>query len=305
MAKEPQWSRLAWQGIAFDVPADWCPGQLQGDWDTGYLRVEDELNVRLELRWETLGRRTATASALVDNFLRQTQKKLRRGEAQPQVVRDRSVPQLSAHDHEVFTWRGSYHAHSLMLVCGDTRRVVHLRVFFEPGNELKSLTRHVFASATSGARDGLAEWNVFDFVFRLAPDWRLQTSGLKTGCLQLAFRDGRDDLEVTRFSLAEIVLRRAPMDEWFRGQFAKALKGFRTTLAEEAYREHASLRCTGMLRARSRPFGLLRRRRYVTARLWHCPECDKLFAVRLVGDVPDDSRVDAIADTVVCHGHEE
>ena len=57
MAHDDEWTRLAWQGIAFDTPADWCPGQLQGSFETGYLRVEDELNIRLELRWEPLGRR--------------------------------------------------------------------------------------------------------------------------------------------------------------------------------------------------------------------------------------------------------
>jgi len=56
MNEPAHWTRLGWHGIAFDVPEDWCPGQLEGDRANGYLRVEDESRVRLELRWETPGR---------------------------------------------------------------------------------------------------------------------------------------------------------------------------------------------------------------------------------------------------------
>lgn len=302
MANVAHWSRLGWQGIAFDVPAEWCPGQLQGDWAGGYLRVEDELSIRLELRWESLrGRRLPDASALVDNFLRQTAKKRRRGEAKPEVVRGRSVPALGAFDHEVFTWRGAFNAHSLLVVCPATARAVHVRVFFEPKDELKSITRRIFASVTTGPHDGQCEWSVFDLAFRLAANWRLETSSLRTGCLQLAFRDGREELEVSRFSLAELVLRKASFEQWFEGAFAKPLKRFRRELDEASYRGHAALWCEGVMRTRSRPLGLLRRKRYLTALAWLCPEADKLFVVRAVADAPDDPRVRECADTVECH----
>jgi hypothetical protein len=302
MAQDTAWGRLAWQGIAFDVPADWCPSQLQGDFKSGYLRVEDELRVRLELRWESLRKRLPEASDLVDNFLRQTRKKLGRRQPEPDIVRGRSVPALEPQDHEVFTWRGSFNAHSLLLVCAETRRVVHLRVFFEAGDEQKALTRRVFASVSSGPQDGQLEWNVFDLGFRLDADWRLESSALRTGCLELAFREGRDELVVARYSLAELSLREATLKQWLARTLGKPLRGFRVEVDEEAsFRQHAALRFGGRSRAGAKPLGLFRRRRHLTGLAWHCPEADKIFAVRAASYEADDPRVAACAETIACH----
>ena len=69
---------MRWHGIAFDMPSEWCPGRFEGDFANGYVRVEDETEIRLELRWETAGRRVAKASTLVDNYVKQVRKKTRR-----------------------------------------------------------------------------------------------------------------------------------------------------------------------------------------------------------------------------------
>mgnify|MGYP001214697969 CR=1 FL=1 len=104
VAKEQErWARLGWHGIALDVPGDWCPGGLEGDYAAGYLRVEDEMRVRLELRWETAGRSVLPASAFVDNFLKETRKKLPRAAPEPVIDRGRAVKELAGLDHEAFT----------------------------------------------------------------------------------------------------------------------------------------------------------------------------------------------------------
>ncbi len=123
-----EWGRFGWHGVAFDMPEDWCPGRLEGDFANGYVRIEDETEVRAELRWETARRRVAPASKFVDSYIRQVRKKTRRQDPDPQIERDRCVKQLGDVDHEVFTWRGVFSAHSLLAVCPTTRRVVHLRV---------------------------------------------------------------------------------------------------------------------------------------------------------------------------------
>jgi hypothetical protein len=301
MAQDTQWSRLGWQGIALDVPADWCPGRLTGDFASGYLRVEDEWRVRLELRWETLRPPLPAASQLVDRFLDQCQRKLRRNDPQPQIARDRSVPGLDALDHEVFTWRGGFAAHSLMAVCPATHRAVHVRVFVEAGDELKELTRRVFASLVTAPREDLCEWSVFDLRCQVPASWQLTSSALRTGCLQLAFRHGRDELEVSRFSLAELSLRKATLSQWFGRTFAKPLRGIHLETREDRYRDHAALRCQGLSRTRGRPLGFLRRPRHLTALAWHCQAADRFFVVRLVAANANDTRVRSVADTVLCH----
>jgi len=300
MKGSTRWARLGWHGISFDVPEDWAPGRLEGDFANGYLRVEDETSIRLELRWETAGRRLPAASTFVDNYLRQTRKKVRRKVGEPSVDRGRAIKGLEGVDHEAFTWRGGFNAHSLLLVAPESRRVVHLRLFFEEGRERKALARHIFGSVRAAARDGMNEWAVFGLRFEAPAAWRLEQSSLRTGCLQFLFRDGADELEMVRQSLAEMTLRKEGLDGWFRGFFAKALRGFGCTASACEYRGHPAVRWAGTLRLRVRPLGLFRPRRRLTALAWHCAEADKIFAVRGVTRVQGEPQVERCADSIAC-----
>jgi len=296
-----RWARLGWHGIACDVPEDWCPGSLEGDYASGYLRVEDETSVRLELRWESAGRSVLPASALVDNFLKQTRKKLPRGAPEPAVDRGRAVKELAGLDHEAFTWRGGFNAHSVLLVEPDSRRVVHVRVFFGEADDAKGQARRIFGSLAVAPRGGMLEWAVFGLRFQMPERWRLEQSALQTGRLQFRFRSGSDELEVARQSLAEVTLRNATLDAWFQGLFAKSLRGFRTASRAAEYRGHPAMRCGGVLSLRARPLAVFRRRRIATGLAWHCPEADKVFAIRCDTETADDPLADRVADSIVCH----
>jgi len=296
-----QWDLLGWQGISLEMPADWCPGRLEGDRANGYLRVEDEFSVRLELRWESPGRRLPAAAQLVDRYIKETEKRVRRRIGKPKIDRGRCAPQLGGLDHEVFTWRGGFLAHSLLAVCPETRRVVHVRVFFSEDDELKNLTRRVFASLRTTPRDGLDDWSVFGLHFRLGAVWRLEKSALWAGRPQFLFTCGNDEMEVARVSLAEMAFRKSSLRQWFEGFFAKALRRFRYDIRTEDYRGHPALRCDGVMRIGARPLDLLRRKRYQTALAWHCATTDKLFVVRAVTAVAREPQVEACAGSVSCH----
>ncbi len=293
-----EWGRFGWQGIAFDMPEAWCPGRLDGDFANGYVRIEDETEVRAELKWETAGRRVAPASKFVDNYIRQVRKKTRRKDPDPQLERDRCVKALGELDHEVFTWRGAHNAHSVLAVCPTTRRVVHVRIFFEAGREQRSLTRRMFATLTTGPRDGLAEWSAFGFRFFVGDGWRLDQSGLRTGCVKFQFADGDDELEVTRFSLAEMQLRATTLEKWFRSTFHKALRKFRFETKESRFQGCPAVRCEGVMKLTARPFGLLRRKRRVRALARYVEDADKILVVRLVTRAPGDSQLEAVAESI-------
>jgi len=304
MKQQEQFARLAWHGIAVDVPEEWCPASLEGTFDSGYLRVEDETQVRLELRWESPGRTPPPAADLVDGYLKQARKKLPRGSPEPAVDRGRSVPGLGHLDHEAFTWRGGFNAHSLLVVAPEPRRVVHVRVFFsDEEKHHRSLARRIFASLRLGPRDGQYEWAAFGLRFGVPQDCRLERSSLRTGCLQFVFQaGGGDQLEVVRQSLAEITLRKATLEQWLRGVFAKPLRSFRCApLGDGAYRGHEAVRLAGEVSLRARPLAVLRRRRHATVLGWHCPQADKLFAIRCESAVPGDPRVAACAGSITCH----
>lgn len=281
-----------------DVPATWCPGRLEGDYANGYLRVEDEEAVCLEVRWETAGRRVPPASKLVDKYLKQLRKKTRRSSRDADVVRDMAIRRLNHLDHEAFTWNGEFAAHSVLAVCSETHRVVHVRVFFQEGKTRKSLARKIFGSLTTAPDDGQTEWSAFGFAFRLPSAWRLEESGLRTGCLRFLFADDNDQLEVVRFSLAGMLLRATPFTRWFRETFRKALKKYRFDLTTTEYRDCPAVRCEGVMRSMARPLGLFRRKKRLTALVWHDAATDKIHVVRLVTTTVDDPQLEAVAASI-------
>jgi hypothetical protein len=299
MDTRTEWTRLGWQGISLDMPADWCPSRLEGSHANGYLQVDDETKPRLELRWGTLGRKALPAEALVEDYLKQTRKKLGRRAADATCTRGRYVPTLSGVDHEAFTWRGDFNAHSLLMVCPDTRRMVHVRVFFE-AKELKALTRRIFGSVSTASEDGRDDWSVFGMHFRVSRSWQLGRSLMRTGSLQFFFTDGQDDLEVARVSLASMALRKGGLDAWIAGFFAKVLRRFQAGTREDVFRGHPAVRCEGRMRLGGIPFGIFRGRRHVTILTWHCEADDKIYAVRMVTRKPSDPRVDLCAGTIEC-----
>jgi hypothetical protein len=149
--------------------------------------------------------------------------------------------------------------------------------------------------------DAAAEWAVFGLRFELSGAWRLEQSALRTGSLQFLFKAGSEELEIVRQSLAAITLKKSPLEQWVRATFAKALRSFHCVSRADRYRDHDAARCGGELSLRARPLAVFRRRRYVTALAWHCPQADKLFALRGESGHRDDPRVERCADSIVCH----
>ena len=298
MEGQEQWAPLGWQGIGLVVPSTWCPGRLEGDFANGYLRVEDESDVRLELRWETAGRRAPPATKLVDKYVKQLRKKCRRSTPEAQVVRDMAVRRLAHLDHEAFTWQGEFSAHSLIAVCPETRRVVHVRVFFREGETRKSLARRIFGSLSTAPEDGQVEWSAFGFRFRVPSSWRLEESGLRTGCLRFVFKIDNDELEVVRFSLAEMLLREVPLAKWFADTFRKGLRKYRYETRSADYRGCPAVRCEGVMRMMARPMGFFRRKRRLAALAWHGQDIDKILVVRIVTATPNDPQLEAVAGSM-------
>ena len=45
------WVKFGWQGVSMELPANWELGGLSGDYNNGYVRMDDEDMPRMELKW--------------------------------------------------------------------------------------------------------------------------------------------------------------------------------------------------------------------------------------------------------------
>lgn len=300
MATSPDWTHFGWQGIQFDIPADWNLAVVNGDYDSGYLRLDDDEMVRLELKWE--GRRNRLPiKKVVGNYLASMEKRAKKQKLPFEVKRDLKFATLPNHEYECMSWVSDFSAMSVASRCKDCNRVVLARVLYRKGDGGRAVARRVFSTLQDHPQDDLLIWQFFDFRFASPEGFPLDRTTLKTGSIEMYFYDRRDEVEVCRASLAEVLLKRNRFRDWFYEYYRKRLKGFVYEIKKEPYRDHKGLICTGRTSIRKSLFSGLQRRRYLHCRAWHCPETDKLYIFRLVSTDEEDERFDKLCAHIVCH----
>ena len=303
MATSVEWTHFGWQGIQFDLPSDWNLAVVNGDYNSGYLRLDDDNMVRIELKWE--GRRNRLPiGKVVTNYLASMEKRAKKQKLPFECKRDLKFAVLPDHDYECMSWVSDFSALSVASRCNDCGRVVLARVLYRKGDGGKAAARRVFSSLRDHPEGDAVVWQFFDFRCATPKGLELERSSLKTGSIEMYFCDRKDEMEVCRVALAQIALKRLSLRDWFHEHYRKRLKGMLFEVEKAPYRGHPGLLCLGRTSIRKSMFAGLQRRRYLHCRVWHCPEADKLYTLRLVSSSEEDERFEALCDQVPCHHSE-
>ncbi len=300
MAESIEWSHFGWQGIQFDVPADWNLAVVNGEYPSGYLRLDDEDMVRLELKWE--GRRNRLPlDKVVENYLKQMEDKAKKAKLPFEAKRDVKLVSVDGYDCECLSVKSDFSSYTLAARCHHCGRVVLARVLHKKGQPLKPLAKRVFSTLKDHPEEGALVWQFFDFRFATPEGFALERSDLKTGRIEMFFYDKRDELEVCRAALAQVLLKKRSLKNWFAEYYRKRTKNFLFETEAGRYRGHESLECLGRTSIRKSLFSGLQRRRYMRIRVWRCEQMDKIYVFRLTSTQENDERFDRFCDLVVCH----
>ena len=256
--------------------------------------------VRIELKWE--GRRNRLPiGKVVTNYLASLEKRAKKQKLPFECKRGLKFVFLPTHEFECMSWVSDFSALSVASRCNKCGRVVLARVLYNKGDGGKAVAKRVFSSLCDHPQgDGLV-WQFFDFRFASPKGFELERSSLKTGSIEMYFYDRKDEVEVCRVSLAQIMLKRLSLRDWFQDHYRKRLKGLLFDIEKAPYRGHPGLLCRGRTSIRKSMFAGFQRRRYLHCRAWHCPDEDKLYIFRLVSSNKEDERFDEFCDQVVCH----
>ena len=299
MADPVQWSHFGWQGIQFDVPADWNLAVVNGEYESGYLRLDDDEMVRLELKWE--GRRNRLpVDKVVKKYLKEMERKAKKAKA-PFEARNLNIVSLDGHEHKCMSVRSDLSSATLACRCKECGRVVLARLLYQRGQSGKTLAKRVFSSLKDHAEDGELVWQFFDFRYATPEGFVLERTSLKTGCIEMHYSKKRDEVEVCRAALAQVLLKRRGLKSWFEEFYGSRLKPFVVRVEDATYRGHKALECMGRTSIRKNPFSGLQRRRYFHCRAWRCSETDKIYVFRLTSTKEADERFETFCDKVACH----
>jgi len=275
-ARKWQFKTFGWQGIRVTVPEQWELVGTAGDYGTGYVRLADEKQTRLELHWEK-SKKPVDPSGLINLYVGKLAKKAKKQKLQLSVKRDLNLASLKGRKTECYSWTSDIQSLGMLSYCEECGRLVHMHVMGEVREPLRNLARTVFASLADHPEDGKVPWRFYDVEFETPAQMNLRKKDLKTGCIHMLFSARRKELEFVRFSLARILLSDRSLKEWFEEFYSKTLKKYRYRIRQEQIKGHDGLFLQGSPSVWRNPLELLGRRWVVRTACWYCPKTNRLF----------------------------
>lgn len=305
-------STIGWQGIVLQAPKDWCLVAVSGDETKGYFRVDSPLNSAIEIRWEQV-KTAPNTEERTKMFLRDLErvvKKKRTGFTYK--VKSRKPTEDEAETGGIstgFTWRGDRNGYGRLMYCPKCQRVVIAQVVSPLDEDLSGLAGEVLASICDHGDEGRQTWALYDLAVSLPAEYKLQRHTLMSSYILLAFKSKKGEVTVERWGLANTLLKRSSIKDWFKVDSLPDYRGFRVNIEEdEGTKEgHSGLKLTGKRsgvrqKARSLVSSVTLRPlpQDLSGCVWHCSESNRLFAVRAVQKGASDL-VEDIRDRLACH----
>ena len=299
--KTRQWTQIGWQGIRFPILAEWHLARVQGDRNKGYLRVDDDLRVRLELRWEKPAKRPGDFSEIAAGMLAQVEKFGRKKKTAYTLKRETWGASPPDKEFECFETRGEGVSYGCLMRCRTCGRTILGQVLGKPREDLKTIARRVFETLSDHpGEDDLDHWEVYDLRFSLPPRYRLQRTGMRTGALEMQFTDRKTEVDVRRFSLAGILLKEHTLKSFFIDQCYKELRQYDYQSAEVAVKGHDhGVALTGPKTLRARVLSNIGAKRYVHGYAWVCN--DKIYMFRMTAANAEEPLFFQLAEHIRCH----
>jgi hypothetical protein len=308
----PHHKSVGWQGFTFEVPEDWNVGAVSGEWDDGYLRLDDPEQTRLELKW-SVPQKAPDLERTVKAYLDQMSGGRRKAaqtefESEPgaRFIGRRRVGKDSI---QPFAWSSTEGAaYGVVWHCKQCERVVVAQVKGRREEKgLEELAVETLSGIEDHPRDDRVHWSLYGLETKVPKDFVLTNTVLRTGLTQLAFKREPESLLVSKWGLAEMLLRGKTLDEWGRTELAKEFRRYDPRAEEGTYRGHPYVHVTGesvttisLLMRLGRHFVKKLHADQLVAHLWHCEPSNRILAVYGYMDVENRGLLEEIREHTIC-----
>ena len=289
---ENGWNRLGWQGISFLKPKEWELGRVEGDEERGYLRLDDHLFNRMELRWQKQVR--LSLEKVLARYVRGLRKTARKRRVDFRIMNERN--------YQTKTIKGKYFMYSntvnLVAHCEKSSRLLMACVFGKRGEHIEKKAEKIFRSLRNRTGDDETLWAVFDFGFTTPCELKLSKHSFLSGHLRLDFLRGEDSFIFEQLSIANILLKGKSLSQWAR-EFCRSQ--FRNVDIEVGYPREGSSE-EGIYTV-GREHGKVRfiKKRFFRSFFWHCQRTNHIFGVAELVRKKDEACLDKLVSGVKCH----
>ena len=290
------WSVFGWHSVCMEVPSEWSPAVVSGDRARGYVALDDEETVCLELRWEPL-RRAPDWARMFQRYLKKTAKTLKcRVSDLKALEMDLSV-KVPYGAHAVRWSEGAATKALVAIDCEVCSRLILIHVVVPRGwGVLRFLTR-LLGSFSDHREDETDLWACYGLRWSLPASLALTQSSFKAGLVELHWRQRKDELAFWRLALGQMTMAGRDLASWATDFLGKRAKRYRlgTDVGEHAGHEAVSLS--------GQPRHLWSRAmsRRLAVRAWLCERTDRLFFATLESCGGGVGRLDELVSSLECH----
>jgi hypothetical protein len=308
--------KFGWQGITMEIPSTWELSALSGDYDNGYIRMDDESVPRMELKWSKSREKKLDLQKILDEYFKGMRKRL--GESADGLKIKRNIELIKNEeffkDRDVvfYSWKTEVRANGAIWYCKECRRIVVIQIMGYLKESILNDTIRIIESVHDHPDGQVNLWSAYQLSMDIPRRYQLDKRKLMSGYLMFSFIDGSRILSVERFGLADVILRDADIQSWFRSYYAKNLRGYGFSFEEEPLLNNEydqKIKLSGQERRfiDRIPFSPLfvidkiLRRKQVVAQFWQCKESNRIFVVMAMSKKGADELVSQVASSIKCH----
>ena len=293
---------VGWHGIIVDAPADWSLVGVSGDAKKGYFRIDSPVASALEVKWESAAGKKPDLMVKAREFLSSIEKSVKKRKI-------KFTKEIKADGENVvrFLWRGDRLGQGRIFYCADCDRIMIGQLISTREENISNVGSDMLDSMRDHREDGWVEWAMYGLDFAIPPGYSMSKQTLMSGYLALFFKKGARTIVVERWGLANTLVGRETIEEWYRKDAMPDVKGYRANFLPESTAGHEGLRMDGrrsgivqMAKAAAYSLTLNPHPAMLTGYVWHCEESNRLYSVRAT-HTQGELVAEKIRDLIKCH----
>jgi hypothetical protein len=313
--RNPQWKIFGWQGITCEIPSEWELSGLSGDHKDGYLRLDDTVMPRMELKWSRSKKKKPDLQSILDNYFKSVRKTY---EKNKRLNISRDVNLISEEEFfenrttvSFFHWKGDIRAFGAIWHCSECKRIVVVQIIGQLKEKIRDMVISIITSLKDHPSGHSSYWNVYSLPVEIPRRYNLDKHKLMSGYILLSFVDGSRKLAVERYGMVDILLKGKSIEDWFRESYAKEMKkyGFSINHLSDSSDVDNKFELVGeKTRIVDRiPFASFQfidkimRRQNLAAYIWHCRKSNRIFVVRCIAKRNALETASEVEKSVKCH----
>ena len=304
------WEVRAWEGVLVKVPPEWDIAAISGERKKGYLRIDDHKAMpRVELKWQQ-SRGFVNIEEVIENYLKDLQKKRSAGEADIDVNRNISLVsnrEMKKRDLTSFSWKSEISGYGAAWYCDECERVIVVQVMTRPDEDGKAIAAEIIRSIEDHPDRGWVTWSTYGLQVQTLERFSLTEQKLMAGLIELRFEDKGEEIVAARWGMANIALAGGSLEQWAAREIRQFHKGIKLSFEETEFRGHPALLVSGYfsnplkhiqsfaMHVMGKPYP-----ETVQGWCWYCEDENRIYYIGTLFDEANAEMAEKIARRVEC-----